>query len=66
MAFAVYDKIAKKIIKDEDKLKEMKILMRPDGVLVASAVLYGSHQSRWTAYVDVSHRFAALHKVGCG
>lgn len=66
MGFAVYDRLAKKVIRDAEKLKEMRILMRPDGVLVGPAVLYGSHQSQWAAYVDVSYRFAPLRKIGCG
>lgn len=66
MAFAVYDKKAKKIIKNPDALRELKILQRPDGVLVAPERLYGAHQTNWVAHVDVSHRYAVLNKIGCG
>jgi len=65
MAFAVYDKIAKRIIKDPDELMEMKVLQLPNGRLVIPERLYG-HQTSYVAYVDVSHRYAPLHKVGCG
>lgn len=66
MAFAVYDKVEKRIIKDSDELEEMKILQRPDGKLVKAERCYGSHHTTWVAYLDVSHRFAVLNKVGCG
>jgi len=68
MAFGVMDKRQGKYgkILTQEQIEVLGFRQRPNGILEAPQRCYGSHQSTWIAYVNVSDRYAVLNKVGCG